>query len=512
MKIPKILFVTASFFLIYSCQDIETEIEEPSKTETIQRASKFQAYFEHASTIEVGGEGAAEISAFDKSTNKLFTVNVASNEISVFDISDIYNPEQLSSIPILNGAPNSVAVNNGLLAVAVENENKQAPGSILVYNTQSQVLITSYLAGALPDMVTFSPNGKFIVSANEGEPNDEYTDDPKGSVTIVKVKTGEVTTLYFDAFNNQEASLEVQGFRVFGPNATLAEDIEPEYVTISENSSTAWVSLQENNGIARINLNTTQIEGIYPLGFKDYSMEENSIDPSDRDEDKVLNTWPVYGMYQPDAIAYAKINGADLIFSANEGDAREYDGFEEELRGDDLNLDPTVFPNAGVLQEEENLGRIKVTNTLGDIDNDGDFDEIYNYGARSFSIWSGTGQLLYDSGNDISEITLALTPDRFNDDDGRSDDKGAEPEAVEVLKLKGNNHILFVGLERNDQILVFDVTNPFSPEFIQILATEGDEAPEGLLVIPSKDSPTGKDLLLVSNEDSGTVTFYQNEF
>ncbi|NCO64771.1 MAG: alkaline phosphatase, partial [Flavobacteriales bacterium] len=169
----------------------------------------------------------------------------------------------------------------------------------------------------------------------------------------------------------------------------------------------------------------------------------------------------------------------------------------------------TIFPNFVELQKKENLGRLKITSTLGDVDNDGDYDKLYSFGARSFSVWTGNGQLVFDSGNDIATQTLALTPDRFNDDDGRSDDKGAEPESVEILKIK-DKYILFVGLERNDQILVYDISNPTSPVFLNILSNSGDEAPEGLLAIPAKESPTGKDLLVVSNEDSGTVSFYEN--
>ena len=63
-------------------------------------------------------------------------------------------------------------------------------------------------------MVTFSNNGNIIVSANEGEPNDDYTVDPMGTVSIIDINDDSVTTLDFSAFNGQEASLEAQGFRV----------------------------------------------------------------------------------------------------------------------------------------------------------------------------------------------------------------------------------------------------------------------------------------------------------
>ncbi|MDT0606811.1 choice-of-anchor I family protein [Croceitalea rosinachiae] len=493
-----------------SCEHLDDFIGDDGGGEDDAPQEIVNIDFDYHSTIQVGGEGAAEISAFDPSTNKLFVVNVEINEISSFDISDINNVVQLSPVVCLqDGAPNSVAVSNGKLAVAIEAPTKQDKGFIELFDTTTQQEINVFNVGALPDMVTFTPDGKYIVVANEGEPNDDYTIDPKGIISIINIESGEVYNLGFDAFNSQEADLESQGFRVFGPHATLAMDVEPEYVAVSDDSKTAWVTLQENNGVAVVNLETKQIEAIVPLGFKDYSAMGNEIDPSDKDDTKALRSVPVYGMYQPDAIAYYNVDGMDYVVTANEGDARDYDGYSEEERLEDFMLDETVFPDAATLQLEENLGRLKVTNTLGDIDGDGDYDAIYNYGARSFSIWSGDGQLVYDSGNDIAIQTLLLTPGAFNGNDGRSDDKGAEPEAVTIQKI-GDKQILFVGLERNNQVMVYDISNPSAPEFIQILETAGDVGPEGIIVIAAEDSPTGKELLVVSNEVSGTVTFYEN--
>ncbi|MFT7498116.1 MAG: hypothetical protein ACI8QP_000701 [Porticoccaceae bacterium] len=467
--------------------------------------------FQFKTSINVGGEGASEISAYDPISKKLFTVNVESNQISVTNISDLNAPIQEQPIDLnAFGAPNSVAINNGRLAVAVEADPKQNPGKILVYNTVDNTLINQFTVGALPDMVTFTNDGNLIISANEGEPSDDYTNDPEGTISIIDLTDTSVITLDFSSFNSQESTLENQGFRVFGPNATLAQDVEPEYIAISSDSNTAWVSLQENNGIAEINLVNKIITNIYPLGFKDYSLAGNAIDASDRDNVKELKNWPVYGMYQPDAIVTVNINGIDYIISANEGDARDYDGFSEEERVDDLVLDETAFPVSEDYQNEINIGRLKTTTTLGDTDNDGDYDVVYSYGARSFSIWSTNGSLVYDSGNSIATETLNATPDRFNDDDGRSDDKGAEPESVEVLNIGNERYILFVGLERNDQVLVYDITNPMAPQFLNLLSHAGDEGPEGLLAINAEDSPSGKALLVVSNEDSGTVTIYEN--
>lgn len=508
------LFLVAGLLSLYSCKNDD---DNQNPTTAVDTSVNFQ----FKNTINIGGEGSAEISAYDPLSKKLFTVNTEMDQISIYNISDIDAPIMETPIDVSAfGAPNSVAVNNGKLAIAVEASNKQAAGKIYVYNTSDNSLANQYTVGSLPDMVTFTKDGNFILSANEGEPNDDYTVDPDGTVSIIDVANNNVTTLDFSAFNSQEATLESQGFRVFGPNADLAADVEPEYITISEDSQYAWVSLQENNGIAKINLLTKTIEAIYPLGFKDYSISGNSIDASDKDNVNELKNWPVYGMYQPDAITSVNINGTEYVISANEGDSREYEGtpgYVGEDRVKDLTLDGAAFPASENYQDDENIGRLKVALDLGDTDNDGDYDKLYNYGARSFSIWSADGNLLYDSGNEIATRVLAETPNRFNWDwednetDKRSDDKGAEPETVEVLNIANERYILFVGLERNSQVLVYDITNPVAPQFLQILQRGTDYAPEGIVAVSAEDSPTGKALLIISYEDSGTVSIYENE-
>lgn len=509
----KLMFPVFLVLTCFSCDKIDDFLGDGSDDDQPTDDHPVETFvdFNFANTFDVDGEDSAEISAYDPATHRLFVTNGALDEVTVFDISDIHSPTRIGAVNCPNpGSPNSVAVKNGILAVALSAPNAQENGFVEFFDTATLDEIGSAQVGALPDMVAFTPNGKYVLSANEGEPNDDYSIDPPGSVSIVEVATQQTTTLDFIAFNGQETALEAEGFRVFGPNADLATDVEPEFLTISNDGKTAWVALQENNGLAVVNLKTLQIESILPLGFKDFSIPGNEIDPSNEDGKKELRSVPVFGIYQPDALAYYSVDGIDYIVSANEGDARDYDGFSEEERMADLVFDETVFPDAAILQLDENLGRLQSTTTLGDIDGDGDFDELYNYGARSFSIWSGQGQLVYDSGNDIAEITLDLTPEAFNGDDNRSDDKGAEPEAVSILQI-GARQILFVGLERNNQILVYDISNPSFPEFIQILATPGDVGPEGVLPISAEDSPTGKDLLVVSNEVSGTVTIYEND-
>lgn len=317
MKFSKLLFFALCAVALYSCQDDDDSTSMPDVNTSVN--------FQYKTTLKIGGEGASEISAFDAITKTLYTVNVESNEISVNNISNLDVPVVESPIDLSPyGAPNSIAVFEGKLAVAVEADPKQNPGKVLLFNTSDNTLINQYTVGALPDMVMFANDGKLILSANEGEPNQDYTIDPEGTISIIDLSNDMVTTLDFTSFNGQEVSLEAQGFRVFGPGATLAQDVEPEYIAVSEDSNTAWVSLQENNGMAKVNLISKTIEAIYPFGFKDYSLSGNEIDASNEDAVTELKNWPVFGMYQPDAITSVNIGGVDYIFSANEGDSREY--------------------------------------------------------------------------------------------------------------------------------------------------------------------------------------------
>ncbi|AFY57726.1 putative extracellular nuclease [Rivularia sp. PCC 7116] len=489
-------------------------------------------------------EDGAEIVAHDPTTQRLFVTT--GDTVEIIDISNPSNPTKFGEIDLstigtfVGGGSNSVAVYNGIVAVAVEANTAQDNGVVAFYNTDG-ILQNSVEVGALPDMLTFTPDGMKVIVANEGEPNDDYTVDPEGSISIVDISGGvgsaTVITAGFAGFNDDLETLKADGVRIFGEraggtDATVAEDLEPEYIAVSPDGTKAFVTLQENNAVAVLDIASATVEAIKPLGFKDYNAEGNGIDASNRDDGINIQNWPVFGMYQPDAINSFEVDGNTYYITANEGDARirpdgdiedadgnviteEGDIFNEEERIKDVTLDPTAFPNAAELQEDENLGRLKITNTLGDTDGDGDFDELYSYGGRSFSIWNDKGELVFDSADAIAQITAEQVPELFNANGGdteefdeRSDDKGAEPESVTVGMVQGKPYG-FIGLERTGGVLVYDLSNPSEPEFQQYITTEGDIAPEGLEFIAADESPNGKPMLAVANEVSNTTTLYE---
>jgi hypothetical protein len=402
------------------------------------------------------------------------------------------------------GFVNSLDVYDGKLAAAIESVNKQAPGKVVVFDAATLVPIKSITVGALPDMVTYSKDGNFILTANEGEPNDSYTDDPIGSVSIINIKNGyTVSNVDFSGFASKLPELAAKGFRVFGPGLNFSKDVEPEYITTSEDGKTAWVTLQENNAIAELDIRSATVRIIYPLGFKSYAAAGNNVDVSDRDGRISFGTANVFGMFQPDAISSLRYEGKTYLFTANEGDSREYTGFTEMQRVSAANLDPVAFPDAAALKTDAVLGRLNMTKTLGDKDKDGDYDEIYSLGARSFSVWDASnGNLVWDSKDFLDRecFTLGLY------DDTRSDDKGAEPEAITIGRV-GAKTIAIVGMERTDAFAIYDVTNPTSPVFVKMYKT-GD-APEGILFIPASKSPIQQSLIVVSSENDGFVKIYK---
>ena len=501
MKQLKFLYLLLITVTIFSCrkEDVAPPLENTQNED-------LSGYTEIAS-IKLGDLGAAEITAFDPETDRLFAVNNGTeNKIDVLDMSNPALVTVIKSISMLpyGGYVNSVAVSNGKLAAAIESTNKQAAGKIVVFNTSTYAEIKSINVGALPDMVTFSPDGNYIISANEGEPSNDYLNDPEGSVSIIKVADYSVTTLNFASFESQLTTLASKGFRIFGPGKNFVKDIEPEYVTVSDDSKTAYVTLQENNAIAEIDIATATIKKITPLGFKDYSLAANAIDVSDKDSKiEFAPVAKLFGIYMPDAIAYFNYNGTPYLFTANEGDSREYTAFTELKRLSTVALDATNFPTATTLKTDAVLGRLNITTTLGDTDGDGDFDALYSLGARSFSVWNATtGSQVFDSKNelDIKAKDLAVY------DDTRSDDKSVEPESVCIGRV-GSKNIAIIGLERADAFAIYDITIPTAPVFIKMYKT-GD-APEGLLFIPASKSPINQSLIVTSNENDGTIKIYK---
>lgn len=573
----------------------------------------------------VFGQSAAEIPAYDAASKRGFVVNAQQGVVDVLDLSNPAAPAHIGKLDasrVAEGAVvNSVAVHGGVVALAIEAAVKTEPGHVGFFKAADLSYVSAVRVGALPDMLTFTPDGKTVLVANEGEPNDDYSVDPEGSISVIDISNLQKPTARvadFQAFNGKRDELLAQGVRIFGPDQSLkqpygrktltsvAKDLEPEYITVSADGKTAWATLQENNALARIDVANAKVTAILPLGYKDHGVERNALDVTNTDLAIKIQAYPgVFGMYQPDAIASYSSGGATYLVTANEGDSRAWgednkayfagdrsQGFVEEFRvkhlvhnkgiqrrkGDDLPpqlfdladgafLNPEVFAycgatvgSAGDCREDNELGRLKVTWTQGYrthqdgspvyFDKNGNestsgrwlmYDRLYSFGARSFSIRDENGGLVWDSGaeferflaSDECKLGVDNVPCKtyFNSAhnggnamDDRSDDKGPEPEGIEIGSL-GDKTFAFIGLERMGGVMVYDVTNPRAPVRVDYINTRnnwkddpeeklaqvGDLGPEGLKFIPAAKSPNGKPLLMVGYEVSGTTAVYEIE-
>lgn len=374
------------------------------------------------------------------------------------------------------------------------------------------------------DASALGANEWFTLASSEGDPL---------PYQIASINGNELTlTTDFDGDSEVVDATEA-GLTVYPhlAGSSVAQDLEPEYIAISPDGTKAWATLQENNAVAIIDIASASVDKIIALGTKDYSVEGNEIDPSDKDGGAHIATWPIKGMYMPDTITSIGIGGQAYYLTANEGDAREYDAFVEEIRFEDA---PREGDAGGAdFGDETKLGRIATTLTA-DTDGNGSLDQPFVFGARSFSIWAAGGSLVADSGSDFEMITVEQLGGDFNSDndgnnsgDSRSDAKGPEPEAIAVGTI-GDKTFAFIGLERVGGIMVYDISNPETPKFVQYITNRdfdfdietriddggepahlaGDLGPESIVFISAADSPNHKPMLAVGNEISGSTTFY----
>ncbi|RAU96538.1 choice-of-anchor I family protein [Paenibacillus sp. YN15] len=449
---------------------------------------------------------------------------------------------------------------------AVGNALEHYKGKIVLLKENGD-LVEQFEAGYLPDMVTFTPDGMKILAANEGEPNLDYSKDPEGSITVVDLSAGvnnatvtQVSLVLDDSVFDANVRLFPQGKSIealASANGTSvaierAKDLEPEYIAVASDSNYAYVTLQENNAIATLNLQTLSVEKVSGLGVKDHSRPGNALDASNKDNAVNIAQWPVLGMYMPDGMSLFEQAGKTYLVTANEGDARVYPAIETSELGegeayseeesiediaDLVQLNRAYYPGytdeewatlqqnlPDILTNKKKLGKLTVTNSVYTVTGAAYYEALYSYGARSFSIWDTSDIAagpVFDSGADFEQIIAARLPNYFNasntktDIDDRSDNKGPEPEDAKVGVINGKTYA-FVGLERIGGIMAYNVTDPAQATFAGYVNSRdfnvpvgGDSGPEGLHFVAAEYSPTGKPLLLVGNEISGTVAVYE---
>ncbi len=449
--------------------------------------------YDHAAGNAAGQK--AEIPAYDPLNDTLWVAGVAGVDVLNARTGTLIHHIDLSAL----GDVNSVAIRNGVAAVAIAAPDHTQPGTVQLFNSNTFAAAERIQVGALPDMVTFTPDGSRLLVANEGERavmTDPTSTDPVGSVSVIDMSSR--TVVATPGFSGVAGSDSVRLF----PGKTAAVDLEPEYIAVSPDGSKAYVSLQEANAVGILDLATNTFTEVKNLGTKDYSLPGQGIDPSDKDGSTAVRNVPVKGMYMPDTIATYVAGGQTYLVTANEGDTRD-----EDVRIKNVTLDPSVFPDADELQKDENLGRLNISPFDG-LNANGEHEALYSYGTRSFSIRDANGELVFDSGDDFERLLGERFPDIY--DDGRSDNKGPEPEGLALMDV-GGRMLAFIGFERTLErlatavIAIYDITDPLHSRFLDFIVSPGDLAPEGLVTF-SRD---GGNFLAVSSEGSDTTSLFR---
>ena len=418
----------------------------------------------------------------------------------------------------------AVSADGTKLAAAIQAAGYADSGRVALFTCNADGTLTfdqAYETGVQPDMVTFTPDDSRILTANEGEPREGYTQgaaDPAGTVTVLSLADGKAVNIGFEAYDSADARQALTDAGIVLKKGTApSADLEPEY--IAAGNDTAYVTLQEANAIAAIDLNSLSVTGIYSAGYEDYSTVAVDIDK--KDEAYSPKTYEsLRGIRMPDSIALYSVGGTDYVVTANEGDSREWGDYLNEVERNFK--DDETSPTGKITADNSGLtGKVVFFDSS---DYDGlDTNLDYLFGGRSFTVYKADGNGLtevFDSGSDFEAKTAIYVPENFNcsnDDksiDDRSGKKGPESESVTIGTV-GEKTYAFVGLERVGGVMVYDITDPANSMFANYINSRdysgdiaGDNSPEGLCFIPAGESWDGNAYLLAACEVSGTVAVY----
>jgi len=488
------------------------------------------------------GDGGAVYTAYADKAEKLFVVNSSEKSLDIVDLSDAGDDftldrtkriafEDVDGLDSI-GEITSVVVDKkeSFIAVSVAAETVTDNGWVVFLDMKGNVLKVIE-AGPKPGMMVLTPDNNTLLVANEGEPDDLYTTDPEGSVTVIDVRSGV-----------KKASSSIIGFsdvlveetvRKADPAATWAESFEPEHITVAKDSKTAYVSLQESNALAVLDLKAGKFTGVFDMGVKDHSQPDDRLDACDLDNINIAQ-YPVLGMYMPDDVELVTVKGKEYLLTANEGAWQNYGAWSDTITVNEIKVKGLLgldASNYGGLSQaaidlilaadkfETKFGRLKVSRLDG-IGGDGKYDALYSFGGRSFSVVDAKSlEIVYDSGDELEEITAKSLYKYFNASDedstrdARSDENGPAPQAMAAGEI-GNIPYAFIGLGEVGGVAAYSLADISNPKFVSYSASrdfagDADSGPTDLLFVEAEKSPTGEALLAVACEASGTVALYQ---
>ncbi|MCX6840061.1 MAG: choice-of-anchor I family protein [Verrucomicrobia bacterium] len=410
---------------------------------------------------------------------------------------------------------------------------------LLVANEGENIIGTPNSAGSLSiiDLSSISNIGNVSSLTNSNVATFDFQATNLGaSASLAGVRNASIAAIgnAGETFIGAVPDFNVLGGTGVGSDPDFYKGIEPEF--ISQSGNKLYVTLQENNAVGVFDLGSNKWEKIHKLGAI-----TQTIDASDQDGSTALLNDTVKGLPMPDSIATYSVAGQTYFITANEGDARPEDPSRDLSRFGDTSgvdsmnpiLDSTVYPTTATgVRANAVLGRLNVSRLDGDnganggTAGDGKIDDITMIGTRSFSIWNAdTGALVWDSGSgnsnaadgsinaatNMESLLLGLDPTYHNMNNGtpgadaRSDDKGPEPEALTIGQF-GSDMYAFIGMERQNGLMVYNITNPNSPYFVGYTNALGESlvSPEGMVFVAAADSPTGTALLLTGYEGVGS--------
>jgi DNA-binding beta-propeller fold protein YncE len=420
------------------------------------------AEFVEIASLDVDGN--AEILAVSADGRLLVHTNAKRRTVDVVDLSNPEQPATLSRVS-LPGEPTSVGLSeDGLWALATVHVKRakkgkkppdlRLPGVLAVIDlrdpTAAQVASIIGIDNH-PDSIAVTSNGDDLVAviAIENEPvwvKDDVVvdeDDSADATDISYPGVIQIVTLNPAAPRNWGiTTLELSAKLLNNALLLASDDPQPEFVALSPGRHMAAVSLQENNGIVLVDLSTPEISSVFNLG----SVVNRLADLTNNKKISMTENYPgdakdhaLAGVRTPDAIAFTP--DGQYLLSADEGEA-------------------------------------------------------VMTGGRGFSIWSLTGEFVWDDGGEIERraVEMSMYPD------DRSGKKGVEIEGITAARF-GSRDFAFAVSETGSFMVVYDISNPYEPRFVQMLPT--GSGPESVATVPALN------LIIVAAEESGTLTVFR---
>ncbi|WP_191964788.1 esterase-like activity of phytase family protein [Synechococcus sp. RSCCF101] len=333
-----------------------------------------------------------------------------------------------------------------------------------------------------PEGLALLPDGSLVV----GYDNDFLRADgrPDNQLSVIRFDPLEVDTSDRDGAINP-GPRDFYGLRMPDSIATFVAD--GEVFTVTANEGDGRVRPDEVNFEA-------PADGTYYYGttapVDEAAILKQFTDPLDGTSTVFITDMEVAG-----STSFEAEEEDEFFVTLKYGPVADDDFYSDEVRAGKLDE-----PSDNPIVSADGEGRLK---TIADLNT---ADRLYGFGGRSITIYDSNGNVVYDSGDLLAQV--AISAGLYSD--GRSDDKGTEPEGVATTVIgEGDDAqtFAFVGLERTDAVSVaFNVTDPYNVTLEDVFISTDSERPEGLEFLPGSNGEPG--FLMVANEDSGTLDFF----